>query len=165
MLIRRNIWKVKICFLLSFLSFFFVFFFVNSEIVPTFDSSVFQIERFSQLRHKGDPVYSRPLNVNGLSWRLKVYPVIFSLFFCFALYFKELYCYFNFFYIKIKTWFLKVQTSSFFFIFRELFILIFYFLKLTMKFLFIVDIKPTPLIDFRMEMALSGETTCLYSWS
>eukprot|EP00111_Clytia_hemisphaerica_P006163 TCONS_00017835-protein len=46
----------------------------TSEIVPAFDSSVFQIERFSQLRHKGDPVYSRPLNVNGLSWRLKVYP-------------------------------------------------------------------------------------------
>lgn len=28
----------------------------------------------SILQHKADPVYSPPLNVNGLSWRLKVYP-------------------------------------------------------------------------------------------
>ncbi len=28
----------------------------------------------SSLQHKADPVYSPPLNVNGLSWRLKVYP-------------------------------------------------------------------------------------------
>ena len=28
----------------------------------------------SLLQHKADPVYSPPLNVNGLSWRLKVYP-------------------------------------------------------------------------------------------
>jgi hypothetical protein len=27
------------------------------------------------LKRKADPVYSEPLNVNGLSWRLKVYPV------------------------------------------------------------------------------------------
>lgn len=30
---------------------------------------------FSILKRKADPVYSEPLNVNGLSWRLKVYPV------------------------------------------------------------------------------------------
>ena len=30
---------------------------------------------FSLLRRKADPVYSEPLNVSGLSWRLKVYPV------------------------------------------------------------------------------------------
>ena len=29
----------------------------------------------SLLRRKADPVYSEPLNVSGLSWRLKVYPV------------------------------------------------------------------------------------------
>merc|ERR1712079_687539 len=29
---------------------------------------------FSQLQSKADPVYSPPLHVNGLSWRLKVYP-------------------------------------------------------------------------------------------
>ena len=46
-----------------------------SEIVPSYDSSTFCITEFSKLRHKGDPVYSEALNVNGLSWRLKVYPV------------------------------------------------------------------------------------------
>lgn len=46
----------------------------TSEIVPAYDSSTFQINGFCKLRHKGDPVYSEPLNVNGLSWRLKVYP-------------------------------------------------------------------------------------------
>ena len=29
----------------------------------------------SLLRRKADPVYSEPLNISGLSWRLKVYPV------------------------------------------------------------------------------------------
>ena len=33
------------------------------------------INMFSLLRRKADPVYSEPLNVSGLSWRLKVYPV------------------------------------------------------------------------------------------
>ncbi|XP_065054453.1 E3 ubiquitin-protein ligase TRIM37-like isoform X2 [Rhopilema esculentum] len=46
----------------------------TSEIVPAYDSTTFCISNFSTLRHKGDPVYSDPLNVNGLSWRLKVYP-------------------------------------------------------------------------------------------
>nr|XP_047141559.1 E3 ubiquitin-protein ligase TRIM37 isoform X2 [Hydra vulgaris] len=46
----------------------------NSEIVPPYDSSMFSIQCFSKLRQKGDPVYSDPLNINGLSWRLKVYP-------------------------------------------------------------------------------------------
>jgi tripartite motif-containing protein 37 len=32
------------------------------------------ILNFSQLQSKADPIYSPPLNVNGLSWRLKVYP-------------------------------------------------------------------------------------------
>merc|ERR1719427_780272 len=45
-----------------------------SEIVPSYDASTFCITEFSKLRHKGDPVYSEALNVNGLSWRLKVYP-------------------------------------------------------------------------------------------
>jgi len=65
-----------------------------SEIVPPYDSRTFQIDIFSKIRHKGDPVYSEPLNVNGLSWRLKVYPVsiyclvnrscFFFCFFCFT---------------------------------------------------------------------------------
>ena len=32
------------------------------------------VHNFSKLQHKADPIYSQPLNVNGLSWRLKVYP-------------------------------------------------------------------------------------------
>lgn len=47
-------------------------FFSNSEIVPQYDSSTFVMNNFSQLQHKADPVYSPPLHVNGLSWRLKV---------------------------------------------------------------------------------------------
>ena len=41
----------------------------------------FVISEFSRLRLKGDPVYSEPLLVNGLSWRLKVYPVSASSFY------------------------------------------------------------------------------------
>lgn len=46
----------------------------SSEIVPSYDTSTFCITNFSLLRRKADPVYSEPLNVSGLSWRLKVYP-------------------------------------------------------------------------------------------
>lgn len=46
----------------------------TSEIVPTYDSSTFMMNNFSRLRQRADPVYSQPLHVNGLSWRLKVYP-------------------------------------------------------------------------------------------
>ncbi|XP_049769299.1 E3 ubiquitin-protein ligase TRIM37-like [Schistocerca cancellata] len=45
-----------------------------SEIVPSYDTGTFEIQHYSQLQQKADPVYSQPLNVNGLSWRLKVYP-------------------------------------------------------------------------------------------
>ncbi|CAF1166698.1 unnamed protein product [Rotaria magnacalcarata] len=45
-----------------------------SEIVPQYDSSTFVITNFSILRHNVDPIYSQPLHVNGLTWRLKVYP-------------------------------------------------------------------------------------------
>ncbi|XP_011503781.1 PREDICTED: E3 ubiquitin-protein ligase TRIM37-like [Ceratosolen solmsi marchali] len=45
-----------------------------NEIVPGYDSATFALQNFSQLQLKGDPVYSAPLHVNGLSWRLKVYP-------------------------------------------------------------------------------------------
>ncbi|XP_014246434.1 E3 ubiquitin-protein ligase TRIM37-like isoform X6 [Cimex lectularius] len=45
-----------------------------SEIVPSYDSSTFVMQQFTQLQHKADPVYSSPLHVNGLCWRLKVYP-------------------------------------------------------------------------------------------
>ncbi len=46
----------------------------QSEIVPHYESATFILGQFSCLQHKADPVYSPPLNVNGLSWRLKVYP-------------------------------------------------------------------------------------------
>lgn len=32
------------------------------------------MHQFTHLQHKADPVYSPPLHVNGLCWRLKVYP-------------------------------------------------------------------------------------------
>ncbi|XP_043210074.1 E3 ubiquitin-protein ligase TRIM37-like [Amphibalanus amphitrite] len=46
----------------------------QSEIVPPYDSSTFIMYHFSSLQSKADPVYSPPLHVSGLSWRLKVYP-------------------------------------------------------------------------------------------
>lgn len=51
-----------------------IFNFLFSEIVPGYDSSTFVMQQFTQLQHKADPVYSPPLHVNGLCWRLKVYP-------------------------------------------------------------------------------------------
>nr|CAH7768212.1 unnamed protein product [Callosobruchus chinensis] len=46
----------------------------HSEIVPSYDTSDFIMHNFSQLQRKADPVYSNPLQSNGLCWRLKVYP-------------------------------------------------------------------------------------------
>ena len=46
----------------------------QSEIVPPFQHSLFTIEDFSRLRNNADPIYSPPLFVDGLKWRLKVYP-------------------------------------------------------------------------------------------
>ena len=43
--------------------------------MPQYDNSEFVMKHFSALRQRADPVYSSPLNVSGLSWRLKVYPV------------------------------------------------------------------------------------------
>ena len=45
----------------------------QSEIVPGYDEKTFSMSQFSQLQSKADPVYSPPLHINGLSWRLKVY--------------------------------------------------------------------------------------------
>jgi len=45
-----------------------------SELVPNYDSSVFQIHDYSRLRQTHEVVYSQPLITNGLTWRLKVYP-------------------------------------------------------------------------------------------
>ncbi|CAN7984830.1 unnamed protein product, partial [Ixodes hexagonus] len=45
-----------------------------SEMVPPYEASVFLLRGFSLLQQRADPVYSRPLVVSGLTWRLKVYP-------------------------------------------------------------------------------------------
>lgn len=45
-----------------------------SEIVPTYDTGVFLMKSFTKLQQKGDAIYSPPLHVNGLCWRLKIYP-------------------------------------------------------------------------------------------
>lgn len=45
-----------------------------SEIVPPYDTGNFLIEKFTILQQKGVPVYSNELHINGLQWRLKVYP-------------------------------------------------------------------------------------------
>lgn len=45
-----------------------------SEIVPNYDTGIFLIKSFTKLQQKGDAIYSNPLHVNGLCWRLKVYP-------------------------------------------------------------------------------------------
>ena len=47
---------------------------VQSEVVPPYSCSVFTIDDFTRLRADADPVYSPPLFVDGLKWRLKVYP-------------------------------------------------------------------------------------------
>lgn len=45
-----------------------------SELVPPYDTCTFLIERFTALQLEGLAVYSKSLLVNGLCWRLKVYP-------------------------------------------------------------------------------------------
>ena len=45
-----------------------------SEIVPCYDCAVFEIKNYSQLRESVEVVYSEPLHVYALTWRLKVYP-------------------------------------------------------------------------------------------
>lgn len=49
----------------------------QSEIVPPYSSSVFTIEEFSRMRNNADPIYSHPLIVDGLKWRLKVHFILF----------------------------------------------------------------------------------------
>ena len=46
----------------------------QSEVVPAYNSSAFTIEDFSHCRNQSDPIYSQPLIVDGLKWRLKVKP-------------------------------------------------------------------------------------------
>jgi tripartite motif-containing protein 37 len=46
----------------------------TNEIVPPYDVKTVKIHNFSTLRRRGEVVYSDPLVVGGLTWRLKVYP-------------------------------------------------------------------------------------------
>lgn len=46
----------------------------HSEIVPSYDSSTFPLSNFTLLQRAAIPVYSQALHVNGMCWRLKVYP-------------------------------------------------------------------------------------------
>ncbi|KAG5444882.1 Tripartite motif containing 37 [Clonorchis sinensis] len=45
-----------------------------SEIVPPYESSTFTLHNYSTLRQRADPVFSQPLHIGRLSWRIKVYP-------------------------------------------------------------------------------------------
>ncbi len=45
-----------------------------SEITPQYHSGTFPIKNYSFLQQNLDPIYSQPLIINGLTWRLKVYP-------------------------------------------------------------------------------------------
>lgn len=45
-----------------------------SDLVPEYASSSYHLQHFSRHRNSEDPIYSEPLVVNGITWRLKVYP-------------------------------------------------------------------------------------------
>ena len=47
---------------------------LRSELIPNFDSGIFYLKPYSILRQTTEVVYSEPLQSNGLTWRLKVYP-------------------------------------------------------------------------------------------
>lgn len=46
-----------------------------SEVIPEYNSAIFKINSFRELQRKGEEVYSDPMEVQGMVWRLKVYPV------------------------------------------------------------------------------------------
>lgn len=43
--------------------------------VPEYDHALFRIASFKELQRKGKEIYSEPMKLQGLVWRLKVYPV------------------------------------------------------------------------------------------
>ncbi len=46
-----------------------------SEVVPEYDHAIFKMTNFRELQRKGKEIYSESLKLQGLVWRLKVYPV------------------------------------------------------------------------------------------
>ncbi|EFC39449.1 predicted protein [Naegleria gruberi] len=45
-----------------------------NEIVPPYEGGQFRIENYSELLKTTEVIYSDPITINGLQWRLKVYP-------------------------------------------------------------------------------------------
>lgn len=48
--------------------------FFVSDIKPTFTSAEFELKNFEIIRHSEDIFFSDNLCINGLNWRLKIYP-------------------------------------------------------------------------------------------
>lgn len=46
----------------------------TNEVMPEYNSALFKINPFKELKHRGEEIFSKPLKVWGLTWRLKVYP-------------------------------------------------------------------------------------------
>ena len=46
-----------------------------SEVVPSYQTGVFKIHPFRELQQTGEEIYSKPLQMCGTVWKLKVYPV------------------------------------------------------------------------------------------
>ena len=46
----------------------------SSEIVPEYQSSIFEIVHYNEVKQTEEIIYSEPLVLNGITWRLKVYP-------------------------------------------------------------------------------------------
>jgi len=50
------------------------FFIIISELIPKFEGGNLVIKSFSEKMLLSEPVYSFPIDCNGVNWRLKVYP-------------------------------------------------------------------------------------------
>jgi len=46
----------------------------SSEVVPEFESAIFNFKNFSSHLNSTEFLYSEPIHSNGVQWRLKVYP-------------------------------------------------------------------------------------------
>ncbi len=64
---------------------------VCSELVPNYTTGLFKIQPFKELQRKGEEVYSENLRMDGLTWRLKVYPVSASLLWAPIMYYTSIY--------------------------------------------------------------------------
>ena len=46
----------------------------QSELVPNYETGIFEIKNYSEIRFIKEVIYSDILEINGMEWRLKVYP-------------------------------------------------------------------------------------------